>query len=1113
MLWRKLLRAGAWAGCSASIVTLAVAAARAPWPLGAPDPERFARGDRAAAERVLTAIGEHRLAVAESLSRALVARTERRGGAPLADALDLHAHALWSHALPDDAELLRVASRALAVREASARIDPVRSAEALDRLGCAHLRRSEFATADSLFTRAVAVLDSSAQPQWRAFAHALAWQAEGRRVVKRLDAARTTATRALDWLARVAPDDTTATARVLGTLGNALSESGRLDEAISTFERVTALEGARARPDSVLIAGTLRSLARSRLLSDQHADACALLRQTADIQERVVGSEHPERATTLYMLSYALSQGGEFLEARRMAERAVQIRELAFGRTHLSVAVALWQVGATTRELGDPAGALAHYERAAAILRSLSPPSPAELATGMNNLGAARLAVGDGRGAREAFEEAIAIRERVFGPGSGRGFWSTLVRGRARLLEGDTEAAAAMFDSLLAGASRRSAFDEADARESQGVAAALLGDLVQAEASFTRAFAFHDSTLGAGSPRTLESLSLRAASRWALGQRDAAAADARRHDEATLTFVRSAARALSEREALELEASRAAGRDILLALATDSLGLDARTRMQVLDVVVRSRLAVLDELADESRALPRQDASLAPLVAELETARQALAAALVSATRSGRASDPAIAAARSRREAAERALAERSGAFRAVRRRAAAGAAEVAAALPAGSALVSYVRSPSPRRILLAGTAQQSAPVPVRYAALVLRAGDSAPAIVPIAPADTLEPMLQGWLAALAASPPTAPRAAMALQRRCDAIGRAVRSRVWDPLAPHLAGVTRVFVVPDGVLHGVPLAALPDAGGRYLVERGPLFHRLAAERDLVPWDAPAAGHGLLAIGGADFDHTSEASGELLAQATPQRSIVPHVRSSIPDAMRVHFDALPETAGEVAEVAALWRASAVATDAIALTGTAASEAAFKRLAPGRRVLHLATHGFALGGTSRVAAPGTRALGGLTAGTMSAHSRTAPRLPGLALAGANAPAQVEDGFLTDEEITSLDLSAAEWAVLSACETALADPDAIEAVQGLHRAFRRAGVRTVIASLWPVDDAATRAWMRALYESRTRRGADTATAVRDAARAMIAARRAASLDTHPFHWAAFVASGEWR
>jgi CHAT domain-containing protein len=100
-----------------------------------------------------------------------------------------------------------------------------------------------------------------------------------------------------------------------------------------------------------------------------------------------------------------------------------------------------------------------------------------------------------------------------------------------------------------------------------------------------------------------------------------------------------------------------------------------------------------------------------------------------------------------------------------------------------------------------------------------------------------------------------------------------------------------------------------------------------------------------------------------------------------------------------------------------------------------------------------------------------------------------------------------------VLSACNTALGEIRPGEGVLGLRRAFQIAGARTVIMSLWSVDDQATRRWMQALYEARLARSLDTADAVRSASLAVLAERRAAHRSTHPFYWAAFVAAGDWR
>jgi CHAT domain-containing protein len=141
----------------------------------------------------------------------------------------------------------------------------------------------------------------------------------------------------------------------------------------------------------------------------------------------------------------------------------------------------------------------------------------------------------------------------------------------------------------------------------------------------------------------------------------------------------------------------------------------------------------------------------------------------------------------------------------------------------------------------------------------------------------------------------------------------------------------------------------------------------------------------------------------------------------------------------------------------------------------------------------------------------------RLSGLALAGANrrndAGIVEQDGILTADEISSMNLTGVEWVVLSGCETGLGEVQDGEGVLGLRRAFEVAGAGTLIMSLWPVEDASTRAWMNRLYEGRLKRRLGTAEAVREASVGVLEERRAQALSTHPFYWAAFVAAGDWR
>ena len=98
-------------------------------------------------------------------------------------------------------------------------------------------------------------------------------------------------------------------------------------------------------------------------------------------------------------------------------------------------------------------------------------------------------------------------------------------------------------------------------------------------------------------------------------------------------------------------------------------------------------------------------------------------------------------------------------------------------------------------------------------------------------------------------------------------------------------------------------------------------------------------------------------------------------------------------------------------------------------------------------------------------------------------------------------------------SACDTGLGTLASGEGVLGLRRAFEIAGVRTVVMSLWGVQDRAARTWMDVFYRSRWLEGRDTAWAAREAARFLLAEARAKGTSTHPFYWAGFTVAGDWR
>jgi CHAT domain-containing protein len=204
--------------------------------------------------------------------------------------------------------------------------------------------------------------------------------------------------------------------------------------------------------------------------------------------------------------------------------------------------------------------------------------------------------------------------------------------------------------------------------------------------------------------------------------------------------------------------------------------------------------------------------------------------------------------------------------------------------------------------------------------------------------------------------------------------------------------------------------------------------------------------------------------------------------------QVQFGPLEGAALELREIDSTWHRWNPAEPASLITGDQATRDRFLQDAPRYRVLHVATHAFVL---DRRCGDDNPLL----------HS-------GLVFAGANRDRGAS--ILTAQEIASLDLSGVEWAVLSACNTGTGVLIDGEGVLGLERAFRIAGARNVVMTLWPVDDRITARFMHHLYGERLEQHASTAEAVWDSTRKMLGERRAAGRSTHPWYWAGFVGSG---
>ncbi len=263
-----------------------------------------------------------------------------------------------------------------------------------------------------------------------------------------------------------------------------------------------------------------------------------------------------------------------------------------------------------------------------------------------------------------------------------------------------------------------------------------------------------------------------------------------------------------------------------------------------------------------------------------------------------------------------------------------------------------------------------------------------------------------------------------------------------------------LYIAPDGFLSLLAFAELVTPDGRYWIQRQTLRQVSTGRHLIVAYDQDLdKPKGLLALGGVDYEGFGAAK-----EPTPQKPKPADQNLAV--ALRTvsneigQFKALPETGKEAEEVKnAYWSYWNIPSEV--WLGTDASESRLKTLATPPRVLHLATHGFYLGEKSEIV---DRPM----------------VLSGLALAGANQGLQGkagpdgEDGILYALEVQDLNLEDTELVTLSACDTGQGTLDYAEGVYGLTRAFRTAGARNVLMSLWPLGDQSTREFMARFYRT---------------------------------------------
>ena len=332
---------------------------------------------------------------------------------------------------------------------------------------------------------------------------------------------------------------------------------------------------------------------------------------------------------------------------------------------------------------------------------------------------------------------------------------------------------------------------------------------------------------------------------------------------------------------------------------------------------------------------------------------------------------------------------------------------------------------------------------------------------------------------------------------------------VWKPLEKELLSKNTVYFSPSSSLYtqAIESAIEPNSGLR-MNERFKTY-RLSSTREIVIARDPVFKHqnvkntAALLIGGLDYN------AQIYTQPKSNMNEVKHASLFRGAIQQEEVYPLPSTKKEVEIIKPLLHDAQMVDSVITLDGDKGTETAFRLCSKfPLRMLHIATHGFYLSDKDFMKLDESHYISKLGKDYRDIEEKGMIR-SGLFFAGVNHVLtdnrsnldDDDDGVMTSMEISTMDLNSIDLAVLSACQTASGEI-ASDGVMGLQRGFKKAGVKSILMSLWPVDDEATCLFMTYFYQYLAV-SHDKQIAFRSAQKSLKDSREFAS----PLYWAAFV------
>ena len=313
---------------------------------------------------------------------------------------------------------------------------------------------------------------------------------------------------------------------------------------------------------------------------------------------------------------------------------------------------------------------------------------------------------------------------------------------------------------------------------------------------------------------------------------------------------------------------------------------------------------------------------------------------------------------------------------------------------------------------------------------------------------------------------------------------------IWSHVKPYLSNIKTIYWSPALDMQDINMGFVPCPNGKYVNDDYDI--QIVSSTSIICNESHQSELSRVSIyGGIKFSKSTDSINSI----DSYRGVV---LDELNNETRGDFGYLKATEIEADSIYALIRNYNI--DALLYKGDDASESSFRNLdGKPTSIIHMATHGFYLDGYMKYADYFNKLI-------PYSLNNSSMLLSGLLLADANSSLNesngrnvLNDGVLTAEEISWIDLSNTQLAVLSACETAIGRSFQ-EGIGGLLKAFKNAGVEHIVASLWKVPDSSTSKLMVLFYRYLLS-GDETHNAL------LKAQKETSHLYPDPYYWAGFI------